>query len=69
MVDNPEAGTYKQTTLPWILSKNPRQTSVPSAGLGEHNFQVFNGLLGLSASEIDALVDQGITGDVPNPDA
>jgi benzylsuccinate CoA-transferase BbsF subunit len=69
MVDNPEAGTYKQTTLPWMLSKSPRQTSVSSAGLGEHNFQVFNGLLGLSSDEINALVDEGITGDVPNPDA
>lgn len=69
VVDNPETGTYKQTTLPWVLSKSPRQTTVPAAGLGEHNFQVFNGLLGLSATEIDTLVEQGITGDVPNPDA
>lgn len=69
VVNNPEAGIYKQTTLPWILSKSPRQTTVPAAGLGEHNFQVFNGLLGLSATEIDTLVEQGITGDVPNPDA
>ena len=69
VVDHPEAGTYKQTTLPWVLSKSPRQKTVPAAGLGEHNFQVFNGLLGLSPDEIDALVEQGITGDVPNPDA
>ena len=69
VVDNPEAGRYMQTTLPWMLSKSPRQTTVTAAGLGEHNYQVFNGLLGLSASEIDTLVEQGITGDVPNPEA
>ena len=69
MVDNPEAGRYMQTTLSWMLSKSPLQTTVTAEGLGEHNYQVFNGLLGLSASEIDAPVEQGMTGDVPNPDA
>ena len=69
VVDNPEAGSYMQTTLPWMLSKSPRQTTVTAAGLGEHNYQVFNGLSGLSASEIYAPLEQGITGDRPNPDA
>ena len=69
VVDHPEAGIYKQTTLPWVLSKSPRQTTVPAASLGEHNYQVLGGLLGLSISEIDDLVASGITGDVPNPDA
>ena len=69
VVENPEAGRYMQTTLPWMLSKSPRQTTVTATGLDEHNYQVFNGLLSLSASEIDAPVEQGITGDVPNPGA
>ena len=69
VVDHPEAGTYKQTTLPWVLSKSPRQKTVPAAGLGEHNYQVLGGLLGLSSDEIDSLVEQGITGEVPDPDA
>ena len=69
VVDHPEAGIYKQTTTPWILSKSPRQPTVPAAGLGEHNYQVLGGLLGLSISEIDTLVEQGITGDVPDPSA
>ena len=68
-VNHPEAGIYKQTTTPWILSKSPRQPAVPAAGLGEHNYQVLGGLLGLPTSEIDALVEQGITGDVPDPSA
>ena len=69
VVDHPEAGIYKQTTLPWVLSKSPRQTTVPAASLGEHNYQVLGGLLGISTSESDDLVASGITGDVPNPDA
>jgi len=69
VVDHPEAGVYKQTTTPWTLSKSPRQPTVPAAGLGEHNYQVLGGLLGLSTGEIDALVEQGITGDVPDPSA
>ena len=69
MVDNLEAGRYMQPTLSWMLSKIPRQTTVTATGLDEHNYQVFNGLLSLSASEIDAPVEQGITGAVPNPGA
>ena len=65
VVDHPEAGAYKQTTTPWVLSKSPRLPAVAAAGLGEHNFQVFNGLLGLSPAEIDDLVESGITGDTP----
>ena len=65
LVDHPEAGAYKQTTTPWVLSKSPRLPAIAAAGLGEHNFQVFNGLLGLSPGEIDDLVESGITGDTP----
>ena len=69
VVNHPEAGTYKQTTTPWVLSKSPRVPAVAAAGLGEHNFQVFSGLLGLSPSEIDDLVRSGITGDTPSEGA
>ena len=69
VVDHPEAGTYKQTTTPWILSKNPRLPAIAAAGLGEHNFQVFNGLLGLSPGEIDDLVESGIAGYTPSDGA
>ena len=55
--------------LPRMLSKSPRQTTVTAGGLGEHSYQVFDGLLASSASEIDAPVERGITGDMPNPDA
>ena len=52
-----------------MLSKSPQQTTITTEGLGEDNNQVFNGLLGLSASEIAGPVEQGMTGDVPNPEA
>jgi crotonobetainyl-CoA:carnitine CoA-transferase CaiB-like acyl-CoA transferase len=64
-VNHPEAGAYKQVTIPWNFSKSPRTTSTPAPGLGEHNQQVLSGLLGLSQSEIDTLLDEGIIGDTP----
>ena len=69
VVEHPEAGTYKQTTTPWVLSKSPRLPAVAAPGLGEHSFQVFSSLLGLSPAEIDSLVERGITGDTPTLDA
>lgn len=65
VVDHPEAGTYKQVTTPWLLSNNPRATSTPAPGLGEHNYQVLSGLLGLSKSEINALAQKGVIGNTP----
>ncbi len=65
VVEHPEAGTYKQVTTPWLLSKSSRQQSTPAPGLGEHNYQVLHGILGLSQGEIDTLVAHGITDDTP----
>ena len=68
LVDHCESGVYKQTTTPWVLSKNPRLAATPAPGLGEHNYQVLGGLLGLSASDIDDLVEQRITSEIPSPE-
>ena len=65
VVNHPEAGTYKQVTTPWLLSDSPRATSTPAPGLGEHNYQVLSGLLGLSKSEIDTLAQKGVIGNTP----
>jgi crotonobetainyl-CoA:carnitine CoA-transferase CaiB-like acyl-CoA transferase len=65
VVNHPEAGTYKQVTTPWLLSKSLRATSTPAPGLGEHNYQVLSGLLGLSKNEIDTLEQKGIIGNTP----
>jgi crotonobetainyl-CoA:carnitine CoA-transferase CaiB-like acyl-CoA transferase len=64
-VDHPEAGTYRQVSTPWKLSKHPRCGTSPAPGLGEHNRYVLGELLGLSAPEIAALEVQGIIGTRP----
>ena len=65
VVNHPEAGTYKQVTTPWLLSNSLRATSTPAPGLGEHNYQVLSGLLGLSKSEINTLAQKGVIGNTP----
>jgi crotonobetainyl-CoA:carnitine CoA-transferase CaiB-like acyl-CoA transferase len=65
VVDHPEAGTYKQVTTPWRLSKNPRRTTAAAPSLGEHNHYVLADILGLSAQEIAVLEAQGIIGTHP----
>ncbi|MEE3247804.1 MAG: CoA transferase [Chloroflexota bacterium] len=65
VVNHPEAGTYKQVTTPWLLSKSPRAPSTPAPGLGDHNDQVLSGLWGLSTSEIDSVAQKSIIGNTP----
>ena len=65
VVEHPEAGTYKQITTPWKLSRNPRQSAVAAPGLGEHNGYVLGELLGLSEAEMRELDEAGITGTRP----
>lgn len=42
------------------LSETPGSVRLAPPGIGEHNEEVFNGLLGLSKAEIDALKKQGV---------
>jgi crotonobetainyl-CoA:carnitine CoA-transferase CaiB-like acyl-CoA transferase len=64
-VDHPEAGTYRQVSTPWRLSKSPRRVTTPAPGLGEHNGYVLGELLGLSVEEIATLAAEGIIGTHP----
>jgi crotonobetainyl-CoA:carnitine CoA-transferase CaiB-like acyl-CoA transferase len=64
-VEHPEAGTYRQVSTPWKLSKHPRCGTSPAPGLGEHNHHILGELLGLSAQEIATLEAQGIIGTRP----
>ena len=61
----PRPGEYRQVTTPWRMSKSRRIHAAPAPGLGEHNAFVLGDLLGLPASELDALVRQGIIGTRP----
>ena len=65
VVDHPDAGTYKQVSTPWRLSRNPRRFTRPAPALGEHNRYLLGELLGLSAQEIAALEAEGIIGTRP----
>ena len=64
-VDHPEVGTYRQVTTPWKLSQYPRRETMPAPGLGEHNQDILEKLLGLSTQEIAALEAQGVIGTRP----
>ena len=45
---------------PWHLSRTPRRVGRPSPALGEHNDEVFAGLLGMTHEEIAALVERKV---------
>ena len=65
VVDHPEAGVYKQTTTPWILSKSLRKQATPARGLGEDNGYVLGELLGLRQQELQELETAGVIGTRP----
>ena len=65
VVDHPEAGVYKQTTTPWILSKSPRKKAAAARGLGEDNGYVLGELLGLSQKQLEELETAGVIGTRP----
>jgi crotonobetainyl-CoA:carnitine CoA-transferase CaiB-like acyl-CoA transferase len=64
-VDHPEAGTYRQVTTPWHLSKGLRRPTLPAPGLGEHNAYVLGEILGLGEEEVQELETQGVIGTRP----
>jgi len=45
---------------PWKLSATPAKIRTASPLLGQHNEEVFGGLLGMSKEEIARLVDEKI---------
>ena len=65
MVDHPAAGSYRQTTIPWKLSKSPRLRAVAASGLGEHNSYILGDLLGLTPGQLADLETEGVIGTRP----
>jgi crotonobetainyl-CoA:carnitine CoA-transferase CaiB-like acyl-CoA transferase len=59
-MDHPEAGRYKYEGIPVKLSRTPGYLRNGGPLLGEHNNYVYGDLLGLSESEINELVQEGI---------
>ncbi len=64
-VDHPQVGPKQYPGLPWKMSATPGKVRWPSPTLGQHNRQIFGGLVGLTAAEIDALEDNGVIGVKP----
>ena len=64
-VDHPQVGPKQYPGLPWKMSGTPGEVRWPSPTLGQHNRDVFGGLLGLTGREIDALEEGGVIGTKP----
>ena len=64
-VDHPQVGPKQYPGIPWKMSRTPGEVRWPSPTLGQHNRQVFGGLLGLTAEEVDALESGGVIGTKP----
>jgi len=59
-VEQPLSGKLKVPGSVLKLSKTPGDPSSPSPFLGEHNYEVYSGLLGYTEEEITKLADDGI---------
>jgi len=69
-VDHAEAGPLWQSALPAKLSRTPGGMTRPAPLQGEHSFEVFRELLGMSHADYAALVEAGVSGTGPsNPAA
>ena len=64
-VDHPQVGPKRYPGLPWKMSGTPGEVRWPSPSLGQHNREIFGGLLGLSGEEIDGLESGGVIGTKP----
>lgn len=66
LVDHESTGPYLLPGFAWKMSKTPNTLRWPSPRLGEHNYEIFGGLLGMSSDAIEDMEFQGITGNTPS---
>jgi formyl-CoA transferase len=59
--EDPVVGAVPMPAILPRFSRTPGVVRFPGPGLGEHNAEIFGGLLGLSEAEQQALRDQGVT--------
>ena len=64
-VDHPQVGPKQYPGIPWKMSETPGEVRWPSPTLGQHNREIFGGLIGLTNEEIDALESGGVIGTKP----
>ncbi|MEK7879820.1 MAG: CoA transferase, partial [candidate division NC10 bacterium] len=55
VVEHPDKGRQRAVAPPWRFSSTPAQGDRWTPSLGEHNVEVFHGLLGLSVSQVKGL--------------
>ncbi len=68
-VQHPEAGAMWQSGLPAILSRTPGGVTRPAPLQGEHSFEVFQELIGMTAAEYAKLVEAEVSGAGPSQTA
>ncbi|MCY3813965.1 MAG: CoA transferase [Gammaproteobacteria bacterium] len=66
-VDHPEAGATWQSGCPVQFSHSPVAVSRHAPLQGQHSFEVFHDLLGMTERRYRELVEQGVTGKGPLP--
>ena len=54
-ITHPEKGTMRAVVPPWRFSETPSRIDRWTPDLGEHNMDVFHGILGLPKSEVESL--------------
>jgi crotonobetainyl-CoA:carnitine CoA-transferase CaiB-like acyl-CoA transferase len=65
-VSHAVAGVWEVEGPHWRLSESPGHIRLPAPAFGEHNRYVLGELLGLSAEEMAALEQEGVTGSTPD---
>ena len=59
-VDHPTAGSLKLFGVPAKFSRTPAEVRTPAPMLGEHNEEVYCGLLDLGAEKLDELREKNV---------
>ena len=59
-VNHPVLGEKTVVRPPWLMSETPALVRTPAPLLGANNEEIFNGLLGMSKEETEALEEQKI---------
>jgi crotonobetainyl-CoA:carnitine CoA-transferase CaiB-like acyl-CoA transferase len=59
-VTHPDAGAVQQPGAPFRMSETPWRIRRPAPRLGQHNEEIYGGLLGLSKEELVVLREQGV---------